>query len=136
MHIRNEVFMIKIEHRGEFKLTKDFLQKAENVNEFYDIKTIDALAKEGCSALGAATPVDTGATASSWSYEIVESEGKIEVYWSNDNVIDGVNIAIILQYGHGTRNGGYVVGRDYINPALEPVFNRMTEDLWKAVVSK
>ena len=128
--------MIKIEHQGEFEVTKDFLQKAESIDEFYDITTIDALAKEGCSALEAATPVDTGTTAGSWSYEIVESEGKIEVYWSNDNVVDGVNIAIILQYGHGTRNGGYVVGRDYINPALAPVFDRMTEDLWKAVVSE
>lgn len=93
------------------------------------------MAAAGVAALESATPRRTGLTASSWSYEIEESNGQLVVSWNNSNVNNGVNIAVILQYGHGTKNGGYVVGTDYINPALRSIFDEMTDSMWKAVVS-
>lgn len=89
----------------------------------------------GVDALAAATPVDTGKTASSWFCKIVQGDNSASISWSNSNVNDGVNIAIILQYGHGTRNGGYVEGRDYINPAITPIFDEILEKVWKEVTS-
>ena len=97
---------------------------------------IEQIAKAGVSALSSATPVDTGKTAASWGYEIEKSSNKIIVNFTNSNVNHGVNIAVILQYGHGTKNGGFVQGRDYINPALQPIFDKLEEDMWKVVVSK
>lgn len=85
------------------------------------------------AALSAATPVDSGVTATSWSYEIIQNGSSISIVWNNSNVQEGINIAIILQYGHGTRNGGYVSGRDYINPALKPIFDKMADAAWKEV---
>ena len=89
----------------------------------------------GVSALESATPVDSGLTASSWDYEIHQSRNSAKIVWTNSNINQGVPIAIILQYGHGTRNGGYVQGRDYINPAIKPVFDRIAEGVWKEVTS-
>lgn len=89
----------------------------------------------GVEALASATPVDTGKTASSWYYKVDYNEGSASITWSNSNVNDGVNIAVILQYGHGTGNGGYVVGRDYINPAIAPIFDKITEHVWEEVTS-
>ena len=86
-------------------------------------------------ALAEATPKDSGETAKKWIYEIVETEGRLSVFWRNTNVNNGVNIAIILQYGHGTRNGGWVEGIDYINPAIQPIFREMADEAWKEVVS-
>lgn len=97
---------------------------------------LDRLALEGVAALALATPRDTGATATSWDYEIKRSNGQISIYWTNDNVNKGVNIAVILQYGHGTRNGGYVMGRDYINPAIRPIFDKIAEAAWKEVTEE
>ena len=91
--------------------------------------------KMGVSALAAATPVDTGKTADSWIYEIETSKDSYTITWSNTNVNNHVNIALILQYGHATRNGGYVSGRDYINPALQPVFDQIAEEAWREVTS-
>lgn len=85
--------------------------------------------------MAAATPKDTGFTAASWSYEIIQNGETISIVWKNSHVVRGVNIAVILQYGHGTRNGGYVRGVDYINPALRPVFDRLAEAAWKEVKS-
>ena len=87
----------------------------------------------GVNALASATPVDSGITASSWDYKIVEEDGQVKIVWTNSNVVKGQQIAILLQYGHGTRNGGYVVGRDYINPALQPIFDDLANTAWKDV---
>ncbi|HNX63451.1 MAG TPA: HK97 gp10 family phage protein [Candidatus Limiplasma sp.] len=89
----------------------------------------------GVEALSAATPKDSGETAGSWSYEIVQKPTGVAIVWSNSNMNDGANIAVLLQYGHGTRNGGYVQGVDYINPALKPIFERIANEAWKEVTS-
>lgn len=125
--------MIKAELTGDFSKTKKFLNRLLSKDPFSGIEKI---AKEGVTALSAATPVDTGLTAASWIYEIERQKGKVIVYFSNLNENNGVNIAVILQYGHGTKNGGFVQGRDYINPAIRPIFDKMEEDMWKVVVSK
>jgi len=126
--------MIGFVSKGNFNNTNRFLKAASKLTGIQR-KRVKAIAEEGKEALSKATPVRTGKTAASWSYEIEEKSGKLIVYWTNSNVIDGVNIAIILQYGHGTRNGGYVTGIDYINSALQPVFDKMISDMWEAVVS-
>ena len=125
--------MIRAEIKGDFSKTKKFLTRLLSKDKYAGIETI---AKEGVKALEAATPVDTGLTAASWIYEIEQSKDKTVVYFSNLNENNGVNIAVILQYGHGTRNGGFVQGRDYINPAIQPIFDKMEENMWKVVVSK
>ena len=97
---------------------------------------IDVLRKygqAGVEALAAATPKDTGETAASWSYEIVQTRNGYSIFWNNSNVNRGVNIALILQYGHGTGTGGYVRGIDYINPAIRPVFDEIANAAWKEV---
>lgn len=94
---------------------------------------LDRFGQEGVAALSSATPVDSGKTAASWSYEIERGDGKTVISWSNSNVNDGVNIAVILQYGHGTGTGGFVQGRDYINPAIQSVFDRIAEEAWREV---
>jgi len=95
---------------------------------------LERLAERGVAALEAATPKDTGLTASSWSYEIENSGGKTTIYWLNSNKTDtGIPIAILLQYGHGTGTGGYVQGRDYINPAIQSVMDEIANDVWKKV---
>lgn len=94
---------------------------------------LDKYGKQGVSALSSATPVDSGLTANSWRYEIETKGDQTTIYWSNSNINKGVNIAVILQYGHGTRNGGYVVGRDYINPAMRPIFDSIANEAWKEV---
>lgn len=90
---------------------------------------------EGVRALGAATPVETGETANSWYYEIEASKGSFRISWYNSNVVNGANVAVLIQFGHGTRNGGWVDGRDYINPALRPIFNNIALEIWKVVTS-
>lgn len=126
---------IRLTYKGDLKDTERFLDKAINLNsKIYNI--LEKYAKEGVKNLSAATPVDTGYTASVWSYEIHMEQGHYIIRWNNANVVKGVPIAIILQYGHGTRNGGYVQGRDYINPALQPIFDKLADDLWKEVTSK
>lgn len=117
-------------HKGDLKKTKKFLDRMSK-RDF--LKNLDRLAKEGVDALSSATPIDSGLTASSWGYEIHSSGSDCEIVWTNTNINDGVPIAIILQYGHGTGTGGYVEGRDYINPAIRPVFDRIAEDVWKEV---
>lgn len=123
---------IVIDHKGNFTKTDDFLKKALKRN--YK-KILSKYAKKGVEALRANTPIDTGLTASSWYYEIVDNGTTVSIYWKNSNTVKGVNIAIILQYGHGTGTGGYVSGTDYINPALRPVFDEISESVWKEVTS-
>lgn len=122
--------MIIIKQKGNFNKTEKFLKKSFGRNY---LNVLEKYGQEGVAALSAATPVDSGLTASSWSYEIIQNKGDISVIWKNSNVNDGVNIALILQYGHGTRGGGYVSGLDYINPALKPIFDKMAEAAWKEV---
>lgn len=124
--------MIGIRHKGDFKKTETFFKKVKSGKMFSIIKPYAEL---GVIALALATPKDTGKTASSWSYEIYQSGSTIKVYWKNDNVVNGYHVALLLQYGHGTRGGGYVVGRDYINPAMRPVFDEIANNVWKEVTS-
>lgn len=97
-------------------------------------KILQKYGQQGVAALSAATPVESGTTANSWSYEIKTSGQSATIYWSNSNVNKGVNIAVILQFGHGTGTGGYVQGRDYINPAMRPIFDKIAEEAWMEVV--
>lgn len=99
------------------------------------IRVLENYGRQGVQALAAATPVDSGNTASAWDYDIVKKGNSVSVIWNNSNIHNGVNIAIILQYGHGTGNGGYVQGRDYINPALRPIFDAMADAAWKEVTN-
>ena len=122
--------MISFRHNGDFSKLTSFLEKVKQVVKISDL---DKYGKEGVAALMSATPKDTGLTANSWSYEIIRSSGNIKIVWNNSNIQNGVPIAVILQYGHGTKNGGYVQGRDYINPAIQPVFDRIAKESWKEV---
>lgn len=122
--------MISVKQSGNFKKTEKFLKKSFG-RDYMGV--LEKYAMQGVAALSAATPIDSGETATSWEYKIVKSDGKISIVWENLNVQKGVNIAIILQYGHATRNGGYVSGIDYINPALRPIFESMADSAWKEV---
>lgn len=122
--------VITFKHKGDFSITYAW---SKRVYQLFHSGRLEKYAHEGIAALSAATPVDSGETANSWVYDINVNGGGMSITWSNTNVNDGVNIAIILQYGHGTGTGGYVVGRDYINPAMQPVFDRIVADLWKEV---
>jgi hypothetical protein len=122
--------MIIIKQTGTFNKTEKFLKNV-SINRYKHI--FEKYGKEGVNALASVTPVDSGVTASSWGYKITNTSKGISISWTNSNIVNGVPIAIILQYGHGTRNGGYVQGRDYINPAIRPIFDRITNDIWKEV---
>lgn len=120
--------MITFRQKGDFsKLTK-FLEKARETVRMGDL---DKYGREGVAALSSATPVDTGLTASSWYYEITNKSGSVTISFKNSNIQNGVPIAVILQYGHATRNGGWVQGKDYINPAIQPVFEKIVNEAWK-----
>lgn len=124
--------MFSLRNKGSFKNLENFL-KTMRKREIYN--ALDAYAKEGVAALASHTPKDSGVTAQSWRYKVEDDGKSYRIQWLNDNVNKGVPIAIILQYGHGTGTGGYVAGRDYINPALRPVFNQISDKVWKAVTS-
>lgn len=126
--------MIEIEVSGSTKKAMSFLTKMQSLNT--DIRsTLEAAGQRGVAALSAATPVESGLTAMSWGYEIETSGDTTTIWWTNTNTISGVNVAIILQYGHGTGTGGWVSGRDYINPAIESIFDQIANDVWKKVTS-
>ena len=122
--------IIVFKQKGNFKKTRKFLKRCSNL-QLNDL--LDQYGKEGVEALARATPKDTGKTAASWSYAVHKSDGRITITRSNSNIVDGVPIAVILQYGHGTRNGGYVEGVDYINPAMRPIFERIAQRAWGEV---
>lgn len=124
--------MISFRQKGDFSNLTNFLERAKNVIHIGDL---DKYGKAGVAALSSATPVDTGLTASSWSYEIEIKNGSVIIVFKNSNIQNGVPIAIILQYGHGTRNGGWVQGRDYINPAIQPIFDKIVDDAWREVTN-
>lgn len=123
--------MITVESKGNFDNTEKLLKRIKSRDY---LKVLDKFGQQGVTALSGATPTRSGKTASSWDYEVLVSGGSITIQWTNSNINNGVSIAIILQYGHGTRNGGYVVGRDYINPAMRPLFDKMADEAWKAVI--
>lgn len=123
--------MLRLKSIGDFKRTLVFLTKMKR-GDYLD--RIKECCERGVIALSRATPIDTGKTAESWTYEVRTSSQGAVIYWKNDNVINGFNVAIGLQYGHGTRNGGYVRGLDYINPAIRPVFEEIADDIWREVV--
>lgn len=121
---------IIIRHRGSFKNTERLFQK---LSRFEISSILNKYGELGVQALSSATPVLSGSTANSWSYEVEGSGKGYAIYWTNSNVNQGVNIALILQLGHGTGTGGYVTGRDYINPAIQPIFDAMAEEAWQEV---
>ena len=125
--------MISFRQKGDFSKLTRFLERAK---ESVKIGDLDKYGREGVAALSSATPIDSGKTANSWSYEITNKDGSVTITFNNSNIQNGVPIAIILQYGHGTRNGGWVQGRDYINPAIQPVFDEIVDKAWRGVTKK
>lgn len=124
--------MIFLKSKGSFNKTEKLLKKSLGK----DWKSVlDKYGQRGVQALSAATPVESGVTACAWDYEIVQENSSVSVVWKNYNINQGVNIAIILQYGHATGNGGYVRGRDYINPSLQPIFDELADAAWKEITS-
>lgn len=122
--------MIEFRQKGDFSKVTSFLEKAKEAVHLGDL---DKFGREGVAALASATPVDSGKTASSWYYEIFNNRGSVSIEFRNSNIQNGVPIAIILQHGHATRNGGYVQGRDYINPAIQPIFDKIANEAWREV---
>lgn len=122
--------MISFSHKGDFSRTTRYLMRVKTAIR---LGLLDRYGREGVAALASATPVDTGLTANSWYYNVENGTGSATISFYNSNIQNGVPIAIILQYGHGTRNGGWVQGRDYINPAIQPVFDRILNDVWREV---
>ena len=122
--------MIRVTHKGDFSKSRNYLRKAKQLNI---IRVLERYGRAGVAALAAATPVESGKTAASWYYEIEQSKGGAKLIFSNSNIQNGVSIAIILQYGHGTGTGGWVEGRDYINPTVQPIFDEITQNAWREV---
>lgn len=122
--------MIRFRQKGDFSKLTRFLEKAKEAVRLGDL---DKYGREGVAALASATPVDSGLTANSWYYEIEHNNGSVKLVFKNSNIQNGVPIAIILQYGHGTGTGGWVQGRDYINPAIQPIFDRIADSAWREV---
>lgn len=125
--------MITLKAKGDWSRTFSFFERCAE-NKF--IKELDRYGKTGVEALSIATPYDSGDTASGWDYSIHRSKNRIAIHWTNSNVIDGVPIAIILQYGHATKNGSWVEGRDYINPAIQPIFDDIANTAWKELTRR
>lgn len=123
--------MISFRQKGDFSKTKQYF---ERVKAAARLSILDKYGREGVAALASATPTETGKTASSWFYEISHNKGSATITFSNSNINKGVPIAIILQYGHGTGTGGWVEGRDYINPAIQPIFDKIANEAWKEVI--
>ena len=122
------MLLIKFKQKGDFSKLTNYFERAK---EIFKAGVLDKYGRMGVKALEDATPRDTGKTASSWYYEIENQNGRATISFHNSNVKDDVSIAVILQYGHGTRNGGWVEGRDYINPAVQPVFDDIADKAWK-----
>lgn len=122
--------MIKFRHRGDLSKSTRYLTRVKKAVCSPDL---DKYGREGVAALASATPVDSGLTANSWYYTIENTRGSIKITFHNSNIQNGVPIAIIIQYGHGTGTGGWVQGRDYINPAIQPIFDRISNDIWREV---
>ncbi len=124
--------VITLVQKGNFKKTNSFIEKAL---EFVRLGELDKYGRRGVKALAEATPIDSGETSQSWYYKIERHKSSVSIVWCNSHVENGCNIAVILRYGHGTRNGGWVQGRDYINPAIQPLFDEIADKAWKEVSS-
>lgn len=122
--------MISFSHKGDFSKLTGFLERAKGI---VHLSALDRYGRRGVAALASATPVESGETAASWSYGIQNGDGTAAITFKNSHIVDGVPIAIILQYGHGTGTGGWVEGRDYINPAIQPIFDEIAEEAWREV---
>lgn len=122
--------MISFRQKGDFSKLTNFLERAKETVHLGDL---NKYGRQGVAALASATPIDSGETAESWYYKIENNKESATITFYNSNVQNGVPIAIILQYGHGTRNGGWVEGRDYINPAIQPIFDQIVDDAWREV---
>lgn len=122
--------MISFRQKGDFSKLSRYIERAR---EAAKLGILDKYGREGVAALASATPVKTGKTASSWVYEIKRQNGSVSIVFKNTNIVNGVPIAIILQYGHGTGTGGWVEGRDYINPAIQPIFDEIANKAWREV---
>lgn len=123
--------MITIRQEGDFSKLTNFFEKCKSL---IDRSNLDKYGRQGVEALSSATPRDTGLTASSWSYEIIRKNNSARLIFKNSNVTsEGTPIAILIQYGHATKNGAWVEGIDYINPALKPVFEGMADNIWREV---
>lgn len=122
--------MISFRHKGDFSKVTRYLTKVRRVIKASDL---EKYGQEGVAALASATPVNTGLTANSWYYRVEIKQGSATINFCNSNIQNGIPIAVILQYGHGTRNGGYVVGRDYINPVIQPIFDKIANNAWREV---
>lgn len=125
--------MIRCQVQGNFKNITKFLNRDVTADI---IKILNKYGKQGVDALAAATPVDTGVTADSWSFTVTARHGTATIAWHNSNENDGIPIVILIQYGHATRNGGYVEGRDFINPAIAPILDKIAKDAWKEVTDR
>ena len=125
--------MITFRQKGDFSKLTRFLERTKEAVHLGDL---DKYGRQGVAALSSATPVDSGLTAESWYYEIENKNGSATITFNNSNIQNGVPIAIILQYGHGTRNGGWVEGRDYINPAIQPIFDEIANEAWREVTKQ
>lgn len=124
--------MITFKHHGDFRATESFLRHASRRN-YRSI--LENYGREGVAALASATPKDTGKAASSWDYAVDKTVSGFRITWTNSNVEGGTPVVILIQYGHGTRGGTFVEGRDFINPAIQPIFDRIATSLWKEVTS-
>ena len=124
--------MLTVSSTGSFENTEKFLKRMTDKSIF---DSLSRFGEEGVQALASATPIKTGETSRSWTYEIEKTSTSWAIIWSNTNVVDGVPIAVLIQVGHGTGTGGDVAGRDYINPALRPVFDRIADSMWKEVTA-
>ncbi len=124
--------MIIFKQEGNFDKTENFLNRMKKKDY---LKILDRYGVAGVNVLKSATPIESGETANSWSYEIEENRGNCKIIFNNSHINKGVNIAIILQYGHGTGTGGYVTGIDYINPAIKPIFDQIAQEAWKEVTA-
>ena len=125
--------MISFRHKGDFSKTKRFFEKNKNGPR---LDNLDKYGRDGVAALASVTPVESGLTANSWYFEIKRDKGSVTISFHNSNIQNGVPIAVILQYGHGTHNGGWVQGRDYINPAIQPLFDQLVNDAWREVTKQ
>ena len=124
--------LISFSQKGDFSKLTRYLEKTKVAAK---VGVLDKYGRAGVEALSRATPVDTGQTAKAWRYEVKHSETSASITFYNTNIQNGVPIAILLQYGHGTRNGGWVQGRDYINPAIQPIFDSISQEAWKEVTA-
>ena len=124
--------MITISSSGDFRRTIKSLKRMSEADIF---ASLESYGEKGVSALSAATPQDSGKAATSWSYYVTRSKTSWSIVWTNSNIENGFPVVIGLQYGHGTGTGGWVQGQDFINPAIRPIFDQISQDVWKAVTS-